>query len=168
MKARPQGSDELIVHATPQRIWEILEDSQRLADWAPMVLSSTGTRETVGAVRECKVEFSGKRGRVVEGCVEAVPERRIAWMLQEDTFGFNRMLDDFGFSYELEPKTRDETLVRTTSYYEPKTILARTMNVLVMRRKFGQVRRRALQGLKQLAERRSVVETTSRRRRENE
>lgn len=152
MKARQQGSDELIVHASPKHIWEILEDSQLLADWAPMVRSSTGTRETVGAVRECEVEFNGKGGQVVEGCVEAVPERRIAWMLQEDTFGFNRMLDDFGFSYELEPKAADETLVRTTSYYEPKTLLAGAMNLLMMRRKFGQVRRRSLQGLKRLAE----------------
>lgn len=157
MKARPQGSDELIVHATPQQIWDILEDSQQLADWAPMVQSSTGTRETVGAVRECEVEFNGKGGHVVEGCVEAVPEQRIAWMLQEDTFGFNRMLNDFGFSYELEPKNADETLVRTTSHYGPKTLLAGAMNLLMMRRKFGQIRRRALQGLKTLAESKTVA-----------
>jgi hypothetical protein len=84
--------------------------------------------------------------------VEAVPVQRIAWLLQEDTFGFNKMLDNFGFAFELEPRGERQTLVRTITYYEPKNALARLVNVLMMRRKFASIRRRSLEGLRRVAE----------------
>src|SRR5713101_4842644 len=128
MNAKAQGTDEILVKAEPKAIWDLLEDSQRLAEWMPIVESSTGTIEKVGAVRECEVNFEGRAGTVVEKCIESIPHKRIAWHLEKDTLGFDKMLADFGFSFELEPRTDGMTLVKNVSYYEPKNMLARVMN----------------------------------------
>lgn len=160
MHARAQGSDELVIDAGAAEIWAVLEDSRHLSSWAPMVISTTGTRVTVGSVRECEIDMDGKPGRVVERCVEAIPMQRIAWVLQEDTFGFNKMLDNFGFAFELEPRGEGHTLVRTISYYEPKNVFARVMNVVMMRRKFASIRTRSLQGLQLVVESESKAATS--------
>lgn len=141
-----------MVHAPPERIWAILEDSTRLSEWAPMVKRTTGKREVLGAVRECEVEFDGKPGRVVEKCVECDPFRKIGWRMTEDSFGFSRMLDDLGFDFVLEPVGAQETRVVNTSYYRPKGLLARLMGVLMMRPKFRKLRERVLANVKRLAE----------------
>lgn len=152
MKARVQGADELVIDASPNRIWDILVSSQELPKWMPVVQSTTGDRETVGSVRECEVVFNGKPGRVVESCVEAVPERRIAWTMDEDSYGFGRMLADYGFAFDLEPRGVASTLVRTASYYEPRNLVVHLMNWFSLRRQFRTVRKRALSGLQRLAE----------------
>lgn len=152
MNERLQGRDEVVVNATPQRIWESLEDSTCLPEWMPMVKRTTGKREMVGAVRECDVQIDGRDGRVIERCVEHSPYHRIAWVLQEDTFGFSKMLSDFGFSFTLEPLGANTTLLRNETYYRPEGLLASLMSVLMMRRKFRRVRQAALANLKRRAE----------------
>jgi hypothetical protein len=72
--------------------------------------------------------------------------------MDHDTLGFSRMLSDFGFSFTLTPTVDGETLVRTETYYRPRTLLANVMNLLLMRRKFRAARQRFLGGLKALAE----------------
>ncbi len=152
MKAPLQGSDELLIHARPEDIWHVLEDGTCLPKWMPMVKHTTGTREVLGAVRECTVEMSGRKGRSVERCVESIPHRRIAWALEEDTLGFNKLLADFSFSFTLEPRGPAATLVRNDTYFRPKGLLARLMNAPIMSRKFRRVRQDALRGIQRLAE----------------
>jgi len=147
-----QGSDEIVVNAPPDRIWDILEDGPRLPEWMPIVKRKTGQREIMGAERSCEVEFGSKAGRVVERCVESVPRQRIAWRMEEDTFGFSRMLADIGFSFTLDPQDDGTTLLRNESYYRPKTLASRIMSALMMKRKFHRVRETALRNLKRLAE----------------
>jgi uncharacterized protein YndB with AHSA1/START domain len=141
----------MFILAPREEIWDILEDSTRLPEWTT-VLRTTGVREMPGSVRECEVNFEGKMGSVVERCVDSDPYRRIEWLMDDDTFGFSRMLSDFGFSFTLTATVDGETLVRTDTYYRPKTILAKAMNRLLMKRKFRAARRRFLKGLKGLAE----------------
>ena len=130
-----QGADEILIETSPHRIFAILEDARRLPDWTS-VISTSGTRETVGAVRECEVDLDGKRGNVVERCIESDPPRRIAWAMEEDTFGFSRLVSDFGFSFNLEPAGDGKTRVRNETYYRSRGPLAAAMNTLLMRRKF--------------------------------
>lgn len=96
-----QGADEILIETPPHRVFAILDDARRLPEWTS-VISTSGNRETVGAVRECEVDLDGKRGNVVERCIEANPPRRIAWAMEQDTFGFSRLVSDFGFSFTLE------------------------------------------------------------------
>lgn len=146
-----QGADEILIGVLPHRIFAILEDAGRLPEWTS-VISTSGTRETAGAVRECEVDLDGKRGSVVERCIEADPPRRIAWAMERDTFGFSRLMSDFGFSFTLEPAGDGTTRVRNETYYRSRGMFSAAMNVLVMRRKFRGVRRRWLANLKRLSE----------------
>lgn len=152
MKGKIQGRNEVIVAADPEQIWAILHDSTRLTQWAPMVQQTTGTRETVGAVRECQIQLDGRPGRVTERCIIVEPPSRIGWELIEDTFGFSRMLRNFGFDFVLEPFSGNATRVRSTTYYNPNGLFGAIMNVLMMRRKFRQIRARMLANLKALSE----------------
>lgn len=149
-----QGVDEITVEATPEAIWAVLENGDRLTEWAFMVKRTTGGRESLGAVRRCDVEFDGRPGKVAERCAEFVPWERIAWVMTEDSFGFGRMFADMGFSFTLEAIDERRTLVRNDSFYRPLNLMARLMSALVMRRRFRALRRRILGNLKALAERR--------------
>lgn len=157
MTRQPQGTSEIVIHAPPERIWALLEDSTRLADWAPMVKRTTGKREALGAVRECDVEFDGKPGRVVEQCVQYDPCRAIGWRMTEDSFGFSRMLDDLGFDFVLHSVGTRTTRVVNTTYFHPKNLLAKLLGTLMMRRNFRRLRQRLLANLKRLAEDRTLA-----------
>jgi len=156
MKGKLQGRNEIVVHTAPDRIWEILEDSEaNLSRVLPMVKSceiESGGRERVGAVRTCDVDFGGKAGQTVERCIESVPNRKLAHRIEEDSFGFSRMLSDFWFSFSLEPESAEATLVRIETHYDPNGLAARLMSALMMKRKFRRVRMTALSNLKRLAE----------------
>lgn len=65
-----EGTNETVVDAPP--------DSTCLGQWATMVKSTTGSRETVGSCRTCQVEWEGRKDEVVERYTEATPGRRIS------------------------------------------------------------------------------------------
>jgi uncharacterized protein YndB with AHSA1/START domain len=147
-----QGSDEVVVHAPPERIWALLADGPRLTEWMPIVKTTTAHVEVLGAERTCAVEFEGKRGRVTERCVEHEPSRRIAWQLVDDSLGFGRLFTELGFSFTLEPGADGSTLIRNETYYRPRSMLGRLVSLLVLRRKFRGIRLTALDNLRRLSE----------------
>jgi hypothetical protein len=156
MKGKLQGQNEIVVHAAPDRIWEILEDSERhLPSVLPMVKTceiESGGRERIGAVRTCDVDFGGKTGTTVERCIESVAPRKLTHRIEDDSFGFSRRLSDFWFSFTLEPASAGTTLVRIETHYDPRGVVGRLMSALMAKRQFGKVRASALQNLKRLAE----------------
>ncbi len=158
MNGNIQGRNEIVVAVGPEVIWTILQDSTRLTQWAPMVEHTTGAREAVGAVRECRVQLDGRPGRVTERCVVFEPHSRIGWELMEDTFGFSRMLRDFGFDFVLEPVGGNATRVQSTTYYNPNGLFGAVMNILAMRGKFHHIRALMLANLKALSEREGAGE----------
>lgn len=147
-----QGHTDVTMDATPERIWALLEDGDRLTEWAFMVKSTTGGREKLGAVRHCDVEFAGKHGTISERCIEHEPHTRIAWEMVEDSLGFAKMFADMGFGFTLVPDARGRTLVRNESFYCPRTLVARVLNAVMMRRRFASTRERILANLKRLVE----------------
>lgn len=140
-------------------VWAILEDSSLLPRWATVVdqvdCRAPGP-ETVGSVRECRVNFAGREGSIVERCVAVVPGTTIAYVVDEDTLGFNRMFADYGFTITLAEATSG-TIVRMDTYYTPRNVLTWAMNALVMRRKFAKTVDTLLEGLARLAEERAGV-----------
>jgi uncharacterized protein YndB with AHSA1/START domain len=152
MKWTLQGSDELVVNAPKERVWALLVDGPRLPEWMPIVKATTGQLEVLGAERACEVEFEGKRGSVKERCVEHEPLHQISWQLVDDSLGFGRMFADLGFSFILESRGDGSTLVRNESYYRPRSILAGLLSLMLMRRKFGGIRRTALDNLRRLSQ----------------
>lgn len=147
-----QGSDAVVVNTSPGRIWRILQNSQMLPEWMPAVKSTDGQRETMGAVRNCEVNFDGREGRVVERCVVYEEPLRIGWLLVEDSLGFSKMLKHFTFDFVLEPLGPEKTRIINTSYFEPRNWFARMMIALMMRKKFRSLRQRLLFNIKRLAE----------------
>ena len=158
MHSKLQGSSDIVIAAPPEAVWEILEDSRaNLPRLWPMVKScEIEGKERVGAVRTCSVEFMGKSGHTVERCIESVANRKLAHSIEEDSFGFSRVLSDFWFAFVLEPTKTGGTHVRVESHFEPKGLKGRIMSALMIKRKFREVRETALANLKRLAEAASV------------
>ena len=161
MRGKLQGSSEIVVAAPPEAVWEILEDSRpNLPRLWPMVKScEIEGKERVGAVRKCAVDLMGKSGYTVERCIESVPNRRLAHSIEEDSFGFSRVLSDFWFAFILEPTDGGATRVRCESHFDPKGLKGRIMSALMIKRKFRDVRETALANLKRLAEAASTEQT---------
>lgn len=146
-----QGSNEIIIRTGPERIWAILEDSTLLPQWAPMVKSTTGKIERAGSVRTCQVEWEGRKDEVVERCIEAVPNEKVAWVMEQGMM--TKMFSKIQFGFALEPRGSNATSLQFGFLYEPKNFLARLMYSLMMRRKLDSLRKTLLANIKNLAER---------------
>jgi uncharacterized protein YndB with AHSA1/START domain len=158
---RIQGSDELVIDAGRAHVWEILVDPARVPEYMQAVKRIEGdARESVGAARTCWIEMQGKRGEVVERCVELEERRRLTYVMERDAFGFSRLFEDFGFSFVLEPLAGERTLVRIEGFYREKGVVSRGLNVLMMRRKLHRLRAGILIGLKAVVEQRSLSART--------
>jgi hypothetical protein len=140
-----------VVHA-------LFMDNAELANWAPVVDAVTdeggGDDTGLGATRICAVTMNGQKGTMVEQCVEAVPETRASFLVVDDSFGFNKMLTNYGFTVHFRPVTSERTAVRIKTLYTPANPVAALLNGLVMRRKFRRVVDELLGGLRALAEQR--------------
>ena len=136
-------------------VWEVLADSRLLPQWVPVVdevNSCEADGESVGAVRSCAAALGGKEGTMVERCVEFVPNRRIAFVVDEESFGMAKMFDDYGFSLDLNPVRADQTNVTLQTHYTPKNLMYAALNVLVVRRQFTQTCQGIVDGLKTFSE----------------
>lgn len=149
-----QGSSEILVKAKPEQIWAVLEDSTLLPQWAPMVKSTTGKTERVGSVRTCQVEWEGRKDQVVEQCVEAIPNKKITWVMEQGMM--TKMFSKINFWFILEHRDSNTTSLQLGFLYQPRTLLARLMYFLMMRRKFGQLRQSLLKNIKDFVEQRSA------------
>jgi uncharacterized protein YndB with AHSA1/START domain len=142
--------------AAPARaLWSILTDSRLLPRWAPVVHEverCDPTGERLGAVRRCRVELGGKPGRMVERCVALRPERQIAYLVEEESFGMRRMVADYGFRISLEPVSPAGTRVTIETFYTPRTAVYGLMNALLLRPRLGKVVDDLIAGLIRLAE----------------
>ena len=149
-----EGSSEIVVKAKPELIWAVLEDSTLLPQWAPMVKSTTGKKESVGSTRTCQVVWEGRQDEVVERCVEAVPNRKIAWVMEQGMM--TKMFSKISFWFVLEARDGNATSLQLGFLYQPKDLLARLMYALMMRRKLDRLRRILLANVRDLAEQRSL------------
>ncbi|NUR78705.1 MAG: SRPBCC family protein [Thermoleophilia bacterium] len=155
MNGKHQIQRSLEISATPEAVWAILEDSTRLPEWAAVVEEVTCRvpgREAVGSVRECRVDFAGRTGTIVERCVELIPKTKVAYVVDDDSLGFNKLFADYGFTITLEDSGLRRTTARMDTYYTPRNIVSAAMNSVLMRRKFAVTVDGLLQGLQRLAE----------------
>lgn len=149
-----EGESEMVIGVKPERIWAVLEDSTLLPQWAPMVKSTNGKMERVGSIRTCQVEWEGRRDQVVERCVEAIPNKKIEWVMEQGMM--TRMFPTIRFWFVLEPRNGDATSLRMGFHYQPRNLLVRLMYVLMMKRKLERLRRNLLGNIKELVEKRSA------------
>jgi uncharacterized protein YndB with AHSA1/START domain len=156
------GRKQLERHATVNApvgvVYRLFMDNAELANWAPAVDAVTGIHggggTGLGATRTCAVTMNGKKGTMVERCVEAVPDTRASFLVVDDSFGFSKMLTGYGFTAHFTPAASDQTTVRIETFYTPANPAAAALNRLVLRRKFRGVVDDLLAGLCTLAEQR--------------
>lgn len=164
MNGKHQLARTVEVNAGPAAIWSVIADSTLLPQWASVVQHVayvTGDEDGVGMTRRCNVAFAGREGTLTEQCVEFVPNRRASYVVVQDTIGFNRMLDDYGFTLTLHPQpTRgptERTGLRIDTYYTPRNLRYALMNRVVLKRRMRSVADDLLQGLKRISERRATA-----------
>jgi uncharacterized protein YndB with AHSA1/START domain len=151
------------IDAPPDAVWDVLGDSLLLPDWVPAVDEVTECSlegEAVGEVRHCDVNLAGKSGQMVERCVEFAPMTRIAYVVEDESFGMRRMFEHYGFALNLEPLAPGKTLVTLETHYTPRNPMYRLLNRLLMRRKFEKVCEGIVDGLKTFTESRDRVPPT--------
>ena len=67
-----------------------------------------------------------------------------------DEFGFDKMFNNYGFSFELNPISENKTKLINKGYGTPKNVLAKTMNVFMFKKMAAKIRNQALNGIKEL------------------
>jgi uncharacterized protein YndB with AHSA1/START domain len=154
-----QIDTSIVIEAPPEAVWEVLADSAQLADWFPAVeevLACSTGREGVGATRTCAAKLGSRSGTMVERCVEFIPTTRIAYIVDDESFGMRRMFDHYGFALDLDGSRSARTKVTLRTFYTPRSPVYSMMNRLVVRRQFRGVCRGILEGLKSFTEARST------------
>ena len=89
--------------------------------------------EQVGTARKVQAEFDGKAGYFLEHRVEHVDGRKIAYLIDEESFGLSQVLSRPGFSLELDPKGDQTTRVIFSFFHDPKGLKGRILNPLIKR-----------------------------------
>jgi uncharacterized protein YndB with AHSA1/START domain len=167
MPGRKQLERDTTVNAPTEAVYRLFMDNAELANWAPAVDAVThqhgGDPTGLGATRTCAVTMNGKKGTMVEQCVEAVPQTRASFLVVDDSFGFSKLLTGYGFTARFTPTASDQTTVRIETFYTPANPAAAVLNKLVLRRKFRRVVDDLLRGLCTLAEQRHTQPATGAR-----
>lgn len=145
-----QGVSEIEINAEVSDVWEVMEDSQRMLKWAPMVKSTTGQKESLGSKRSCEVEWSGKISTIVEECIVLSPNKEIAFKQIEG--GMTGMFNDVGVSFRLINSGNGKTTLRMENFGKPKNVLIKLMSALMMRGQMAKMRQSMLQNIKNIAE----------------
>ena len=137
-----------------ESVWAVLVDSAALPKWNPQVHSvatDSSLPEGEGAVRRCSVSLNGKSGVMVERIAAFKPLESISYSVVEESFGFDKMVADFGFEMSIRA-TAAGTRVTSKTFYRPRNVLVRLLNALVLRRQMAGTVAGMLLGLKRYVE----------------
>jgi uncharacterized protein YndB with AHSA1/START domain len=147
-----QARNEAIINAPVSRVWAILTDINVLHKINPGVITASGRMDKQGETRTCEMENRGKRGTMTEKLIELVPEKKTVWAIESDTMGMGKMLIDPRFCFYLEKIGDSQTKIINESYYLPANIMVKIMNVLMMKKKMGEIQAQILSNVKKMAE----------------
>lgn len=157
LPAPVQGRDEIVIDALPEDVWPLIADSRLLPKWGPPVVSvevagPPDRPEGVGSRRRVDAKFGRRIGYYVERRIQHVPERRMAFLIEEETFGLFRFLERVGALMEIEPAGPNQTRVTWSFFHQSRGLLGAVMNRAVILRQQRANRLRALASLKAFAE----------------
>ena len=122
------------INATPERVWAVLADLDRLADYDPVVTKSVVISEFhqgVGARRRCDAH----QGRFfVEDVTTWEPPSRLQFTIVE----CNLPTRNLTHTYTLEPTPSGTRVTQMMAYEMRFGVLGRLLDLLVVRRKSDQ------------------------------
>ena len=96
---------------------------------------------------------------MVERCIEFTPTTRLAYLVDDESFGMRKMFDDYGFSLNLERLGSERTRVTIETHYTPRNLVYTVMNAIFLRRQFRNVATDIPHGLQAFTETRQVATT---------
>ncbi len=167
MRGTRQLERTTTIDAPVDAVYGLFMDNRALPKWAPVVdallAEDGGDPSGLGCTRTCAVTMSGRSGTIVERCVDAVPNTRASFLVVDDSFGFSKMLRDYGFTVHFADSGNDRACVRIETFYTPANAAAHLLNRVVMRRRFRAVVDDLLGGLRASAEQRRSSVTRSAR-----
>lgn len=155
LRGKKQIERTVVIAAPTAAVWAVLSDARLLPEWVPAVDEVTSCSldgEGVDASRSCLANLGGKAGTMLERCVEYAPTTRIAYLVDDESFGMRRMFDDYGFAINLTPLKGRRTRVTLETHYTPRNGIYALMNVTFMRRQFRGVCQGIVDGLKAFTE----------------
>lgn len=82
MSRKPQVFASTEIDAPPQRVWGVLTDFERYAEWNPFTVGVRTDFAIGAAVRMDVVLLGGKAQRQVEYITTLEPERRVCWSMK--------------------------------------------------------------------------------------
>jgi uncharacterized protein YndB with AHSA1/START domain len=147
-----QARNEATINAPISSVWAIITDINVLPKVNPGVIKATGRMDKQGETRTCEMNNNGRKGTMTEKLIELVPEKKTVWAIESDTMGMAKMLKDPRFCFYLEKLDENKTKIVNESYYEPANLMVRIMNVLMMKKKMGQIQGQILSNIKSIAE----------------
>ena len=150
--SRLQARNEAIINAPLESLWAVITDINALHKINPGVISASGCMDREGETRTCEIDNKGRKGTMVERLIELVPKKRTVWTIENDTMGMSKMLRDTRFVFNLEKLANNNTRVAAETYYEPANLLARVMNLVMMKRMITKAQEQILTNLRSLTE----------------
>jgi len=151
MKGKLQGSNAILINAPQQKVWETITDSGSLHEWVDMIKNVDNPTASLNAERSCELLVNGKKGTTNETCVVYDAPNKLGWAVHADTFGFTKMLANYGLQYSLTDKG-GSTQIILASHYDPKNFMAKLMNTFMMKRMNNKMRGEMLESLKKYVE----------------
>lgn len=145
---------ELLVAATPKKVYDILADPSKTVKWLPNVTSVkvTNAKKGVGGTRTASIRMGNTELMSHQRVVTAEPGKKFAWVHDQDFIDDERfdLLTDVGTVFELVAE-RNATRVIATAHFEPKGLRARLAAPLFTHDVKKQIAS-ALENIKHLAE----------------
>lgn len=146
-----QITDDLVVKAPANQVWDAIRDADVHADWHPFAVKIVGDH-ALGATRECNINIGGRSGTTREVCTRFDEAHEIAWAIEDDSAGFSRMVSDWTAGFRLAEVDDATTRVSAWSEFKPRRFFVRFM-IPVIRRRFHRTQREILGGLQRHVER---------------
>jgi uncharacterized protein YndB with AHSA1/START domain len=153
LPGRPQGRDSILIERAPELVWPQIADSTLLPHWGPPVqrvelLDPLIQGEGAGSRRRVDAKFGGRTGTFEERRIIHEPPRRMAFVIEAETFGLFRFLQNVGSLIELQSAGPDRTLVTWTFFHDTRGWTGSVANGFVILRQQRANRLRALASLK--------------------
>ena len=153
MKPKPQSSQEVMINAPLERVWEFNQDLTKISQYHPRVVkvdlvSGTATR-AAGVAYQCHLN-DGKNA-CVEKDIEIVPFKKITTVFPEDTLGIATLLPDYVVETLFSKVDDKRTKMEFHHYYSAHKWVVKLLNVFI-RRKFAKESQQTLNAIKRAIE----------------
>lgn len=153
LKSPKQLDQGVIVHVPKEKMWAIFNDLSLRPKWTCDVqkIDYLNKMTTVAETATTHCLVNGKKGTIMTRCLALNPTERGEFLVENDTFGITKMLENMGFATEFKSIDENTTEVRMHSHYNPRNFILKMMNGFI-KKKMGKEVDLMLEGLKNYSE----------------